>query len=356
MAKIFSIKINKKDCLDSITIIIPCYNEEKVIRAKIENLLHLEYPRDKLQILIASESVDQTNQIAKEYKNAGVEIYQTNKRLGKSALIFNAIPLSRGEILVFSDANAMLDILALKKIMRNFSDHKVGAVVGLLRINNSASSHISKSEDLYKKYETLLRSSNSTFGKVLNSDGAIFAIRKSLYHPITPEKGDDFELIIRVLLSNHYSVFEPEAIAFENASTTATQETARKIRMVSWLIKSAGSLLKEMIFGLRIDLAYQLISHKFFRWLTPFFLISLFISNALIFNISTFFKVLFLLQTVFYLYGLSGLIISKFLKSKIPTIFGFGHYFIIYNYAFFIGVLKGLFPFGKYYAWETKRA
>lgn len=354
-SKIFKVNFHKKEIFPLITIIIPCYNEENIIEEKIKNLLLLDYPKDKLQILIASESTDRTNQIVNNYKNMGVEIYQTNQRFGKSALIFNAFSLARGEIILFSDANAMLDILALKKISRNFFEPKVGAVVGLLCISNSASSYISKAEYLYKKYETLLRISNSALGSVLNSDGAIFAIRKNLYHPITPEKGDDFELIIRILLAKHYCVFEPQAIAYEAASTTAKQETTRKIRMVSWLIKSAFSLLKEMFFKLRFDLIYQLISHKFLRWLTPFFLLSLFISNALIFKINIFFKIFLILQIIFYIYGLIGLILSQILKIKIPAILGFGHYFIMYNYAFLIGVLKGMLPFARYHTWETER-
>jgi cellulose synthase/poly-beta-1,6-N-acetylglucosamine synthase-like glycosyltransferase len=355
VSKIFKIKFSQGTVLPSITAIIPCYNEEKIIEEKIKNLLQLDYPKDKLQIIIASESTDRTNQIVSKYQEAGLELYQTKKRFGKSALIFNAFHLAKGEIILFSDANAMLDSLALKKIARNFYDSKVGAVVGLLCINNSSHSHISKAEDLYKKYETILRTSNSALGHVLNSDGAIFAIRRNLYHPITPEKGDDFELIIRILISKHYSVFEPQALAFEAASVTARQETNRKIRMVSWLIKSAASLLKEMLFKWRLDLVYQLISHKFLRWLTPFFLLSLFISNALILNINGFFKIFFILQSGFYLYGLLGLILSQVLKIKIPAILGFGHYFIMYNYAFLIGVLKGMLPLGRYHAWKTDR-
>jgi len=355
VSRIFAVKTIKESFFPFITIIIPCYNEESVIREKLENVLGLDYPKQKLQVLVISESKDKTNEIVLGYKSSGVEIFSTTERIGKSALIFQAMPLARGEILVFSDANAMLKQDALKMLARNFADPKVGAVTGLLSINNLDQSHISRGEGIYKRYETLLRESNSRVGRVLNSDGAIFAIRKALYNPITPERGDDFELIIRVLISKHYSVFDPQAIAFEKASITSKQEISRKIRMVSWLIKSAALLLKELFLSLRIGLALQLISHKFLRWLTPYFLILLFLTNIMILDSGLFFRISFFLQLTFYSLGITGIIILTLSKRKIPMLFGFAHYIITYNYAFLIGVIKGIFPAKKYHIWEKSR-
>ena len=355
LSRLFTVKTIKNEFLPLITLIIPCYNEESVIREKIENVLKLDYPKDKLQILIASESNDKTNDIALSYKPRGVEIFSTQERIGKSVLISQAIPLARGEILVFSDANAILKQNALMMLSRNFADLKVGAVTGLLCINNSRQSHISRGEAIYKKYETLLRESNSRMGRVLNSDGALFAIRKSLYNPITPERGDDFELITRVLINKHYTIFEPEAVAFEEASITSSQEISRKIRMVSWLSQSAALLLKETFFSLRIDLAFQLISHKFMRWLTPFFLIALFIANAMAIDSNPFFKIIFLIQLSFYSFGILAMIMLKLTQKKLPLLLGLAHYFIIYNYAFMVGLIKAVFPSRKYHIWEKSR-
>jgi len=355
LSKLFIVKTIRDKFLPLITLIIPCYNEELVIREKLENVLKLDYPKDKLQILIASESNDATNDIALSYKPRGVEVFSTLERIGKSVLISKVIPLARGEILVFSDANAILKQNALMMLTRNFADPKVGAVTGLLCINNSRQSHISRGEDIYKKYETLLRESNSRMGRVLNSDGALFAIRKNLYNPIAPERGDDFELITRILINKHYTVFEPEAIAFEEASITSSQEITRKIRMVSWLSQSAALLLKEMLSSLRIDLAFQLISHKFMRWLTPFFLIALFITSAMAVDNNLFFKLIFFLQLSFYSFGILAMIMLKFTKRKLPLPLGLAHYFIIYNYAFTVGLVKAIFPSRKYHIWEKSR-
>lgn len=340
----------------NLSLVVPCYNEEKIIKAKIENMLALEYPKDKLQIMITSESNDLTNSIATSYKEKGVELYINKLRIGKPALLFNTVPYARGEILVFSDANAMFKPDALLEIAGNFSDQSIGAVIGALRISNVARSPISRGEYLYKQYEAIIRKANSRLGRILNADGSIFAIRKSLYSPISEERGDDFELIMRILLNGYRCIFEPKAISYEEASITAKAEILRKIRIVSWFLKSALILLKEMLYKLRIDLIFQLISHKILRWFMPYFLMALLCANCLLIGQSLFFKLSLLSQGLIYFGGLIGMYIVEVQKKKPPALLGALYYFIIYNYAFLIGTLKGMFSPQKSSSWEKVRS
>ncbi len=345
----------KKEFYPNVSIIVACYNEEGVIREKIENLLSLDYPRDKLQIIIASESTDKTDIIISEYINRGVELYKYSGRNGKTRLIYNTVTYAKGEILIFTDANIMIKNDAIKIIAGLFCDPKVGAATGLLTIINPIESPISLGESIYKKYESALRQSNSRFGRVLNSDGALFALRKELYRPLSHDRGDDFELVVRVLINNHQSLFEPKAIAYENASLTARPEIKRKIRMVSWFTKSTLLLIKEMFLKLRFDLAIQIISHKLMRWFTPYFFILLFISNAFLIENNGAWRLIFLIQAGIYIVGIIG-IYQISIKKKKPHIFvGAVYYFLMYNYAFLIGTIKGIFPASTSAFWEKTR-
>jgi len=356
LSKLFGKKVRKKDIFPSLSIIVPCYNEETVIRKKLENLTSLEYPEDKLQIIIASESNDKTNNIVSEFKAKGVELYTYEERQGKSLMLYKTVPKSRGEIVVFSDANAIYKKDALKKLASNFHDERIGAVSGILIIDNPKRSNISNGEYIYKKYETLLRGSNSLLGCVLNSDGSIFAIRKKLYNPISPERGDDFELVIRILINGYRSVLESEAISYEHASVTAKAETDRKIRIVSWFLKSSIILMKEMFLKFRFGLIFQIISHKLLRWFSPYFFIAIFISNFILLRENPFYLSAFIFQISILLNGMLGYYISKTKKKKTPLILGISHYFIMFNYGFIIGTIKGLIPSKTSSYWEKVRA
>lgn len=330
----------RKEFRPSITVIIPCHNEENVIKAKIENTLSLEYPRELIQIIVASESTDSTDDIVRQYVPR-VELKSFSARRGKTTLMHAVVPEARGEILVFTDANVMLDSKSLAFIADRYADPSVGAVAGSLCVTNPDTSPISKGERLYKRYESSLRSSTSAYGRVLSVDGALFSVRRHLYAPISPERGDDFELVIRVLLAGKQSVFEPRALAYEDASVDARPEIARKIRMVSWFLGSALILAREMIRKKRVDLLLQLVSHKLLRWWTPFFFIGIFAVNGMLAGRNSFYAVIFILQMFWYAAGCAG--------------WGLARYFLVYNYGFLAGTVKGLVSKQHSPVWEKTR-
>jgi len=334
-------KVSKGEITPTASLLILAYNEEKIIRKKIENSLDLDYPRDKLEVVVASESTDATNEIVREYAEQEITLYSFKGREGKQATIYRVTPLLKGEIVIFSDANALYQRDAITKLVRNFNDPRVGCVSGELKYVNSQEVSIGKTEGLYWKYEVFTKKLESRIGSVLGANGSIYAIRKKLYTPISKHRGDDFEIPIKIAQKGYKVVFEPEAISFEKVSTRTREEFKRKVRIIAWVWKSALILLKDSVKSFDGLLIFQLISHKLLRWLVPMFLALLFISNVFLAS-SFFYGTLLLVQLGFYLLGFLGYIEDK-RGRKLNKIIGVVYYFCMVNLAAFLGFHKFVF-------------
>ncbi|MBF0343287.1 MAG: glycosyltransferase family 2 protein [Nitrospirae bacterium] len=335
-----------------VSIIISAYNEENVIREKIENCLDLDYPKDKLEIIVASESIDRTNEIVGEYKQKGVVIYAYEKREGKRATLFKTVPLAKNNIIVFSDANSMYKKDAIRKLVRAFSDKRIGCVSGRLVYTNPSNSSIGKGESTYWEYDFVLKMLTSKFLSLAGGvNGSIFAIRKELYDPIDKYRGDDFEISSRVEINGYGVVLEPEAISYEESSEHVRQEFSRKVRLATWNLKSSLLLLKEALEKRRFITALILFSHRFLRYTTPVWLISLLICNAFLLR-SPFVYFLFL-QILFYLMALAGMIMDRS-NRKYSIIFLLPFYFIMVNYAALIAIVKNILGHSEM-VWEKVR-
>jgi cellulose synthase/poly-beta-1,6-N-acetylglucosamine synthase-like glycosyltransferase len=343
IGKIFKQPIDKQEIFPTVTMLVPAYNEQQVIKQKIENSLALAYPKDKLEIVIASESNDQTNQLVREFQDKGIILYAFEQRRGKSRMLHDVFFKTKGEIVVFSDANAMYHPDAINKLVRNFHDPKIGGVLGKLIIANPDDSSTSEGESVFKKYESLLRKANTAVHSIIGADGTMLAIRRDLYKPIDPDRGDDFELALRVRIQGYGMVFEPEAVSYEKASIDFRDEIKRKIRIVSWFWKSALILLREMVHPFRGFLIFQVVSNKILRWLSPVFLILLFISSFNTAGINNPHALFFQLQVFFYAIAMLGGIFPGKSKNKFQKILRMPFFFIVFNYAFLIGSIKGLF-------------
>ena len=354
LGKIFRKPLKKEGILPNVSLVIPAFNEEKVIKDKLENSLGLDYPKEKLEIVVVSESDDQTNSIVSQYIEKGIILYTYRTRQGKSKMLYDTVPKTKGEIIVFSDANAIYEKDALKRLVSNFYDRHIGGVLGRLVIANPHDSSISGGESIYKKYEGLLRKYNSYLHSILGADGSMFGIRRELYSPISPTRGDDFELAVRILIKGFGLVFEPEAISYEKASISYHDEIRRKIRMVSWFLKSSFFLLKEMFRPFRGFLIFQLISNKILRWFSPYFVILLFFSNLVLYKTHPFYSIFFSIQILFYTIAvISGIYLKKG-ERRLHRLLGMAFYFLTFNYAFLLGTLKGLF-FRQKSLWEKVR-
>lgn len=345
-------KIKKEEITPPVSLLTPVYNEEKIIRKKIENSLSLNYPKDKLEIIVASESDDRTNEIVKKYKDRGVKLFAYPDRKGKPYTIYRTLPECQGEIIVFTDANGMFQKDALKKLVRNFADPKIGCVSGELRYINPQKSAIGESEGIYWRYEVFIKNLESKIHSLLGANGSIYAMRKKLYRPLSKYRGDDFDLPIRVLQQGYGVVLEPEAISEEEVYAEAIKEFKRKVVIVGWHFRGALVLLEKSLKKNQHPLVFQLISHKILRWLVGFFLVLLFFSNVFLLEKPLYF-LFFAGQVGFYSLAIWGYLHKKEKKKTNPLV-NLIYYFCLVNLAALIGVVKGIFNLQKP-TWEKMR-
>ncbi|MBF0472832.1 MAG: glycosyltransferase family 2 protein [Nitrospirae bacterium] len=350
LALIFSKKPEQGDELPIVSLVISAYNEERVIEAKIKNSLELDYPR--LEIIIASESNDSTNEIVKGYE--GIRLFAFEGREGKAATLYRVIPQCSGEIIIFSDANGMYEKEAIRKLVRNFKDKGVGCVSGRMKYINPNQTSIGKGESIYWNYEFIIKKLSSRLQHLLGANGCIFALRKEAWLPLSKYRGDDFELPINAGINGYKVILEPEAIAYEEVTENFRDEYKRKVRIMSWNFISALMLLREAVIKGRVFIGFQLISHKILRWLTPFFLIALLINNIMIIKEGqTIYFVTLILQLGLYLSAIIGLLIDKFTSKRLPKILLIPYYYCMTNYASMIAIIRSIFREDR--IWEKNR-
>ena len=344
---------NKENRPPQVTLVITAHNEGKIIRQKIENSLSLDYPKDKLEIIVASDgSTDDTDEVVAEYENRGVILERLATRRGKTAAQNDAVAKSGGEVIVFSDANAMYARDAVKKLVRNFDDKTVGCVCGELKYTNSWESMAGKGENLYWKYEKFLKRKESQISSLLGVTGSIYAVRRSLYVPLEDHSISDFVEPLEIVRNGYRVIYEPEAISFEKASVDMKTEFKRKIRIVARSIRGLfgeKELLNIFKYGI---FSIQLISHKLLRWTVPLLLICLFVTNLLLWDSGNMCKILLIFQALLYLGALVGCVF-ELAGSKIK-LFYIPYYFSMVNLAALIGWFKYLTG-KKEVIWETMR-
>jgi cellulose synthase/poly-beta-1,6-N-acetylglucosamine synthase-like glycosyltransferase len=326
--------------MPSVTLVISAYNEEAVIREKLENALALNYPRDRLEIMVISDgSADATDAIAAEYADRGIVLHRQQPRRGKSAGLTQFVPLARGEIVIFSDANSMYDAHAVQRLVRNFEDPQVGFVVGHQRYIEEQSP-ASASESLYWRYETSLKIQESRIGSVVCGDGAIYAIRASLFEPLREDDINDFTIPLKIVARGYRGVFDSEAVCYEKTAADFGGEFRRKVRIVNRSFR-AVLRVRQALNPFRVGIfAFQLAIHKLLRWFVPFFLAALLAANiGLAWLDWPFYQATLALQIAFYLTALMRLIPGP--RDLKPVYIAY--YFCIVNAAAAVGVLGTLF-------------
>jgi cellulose synthase/poly-beta-1,6-N-acetylglucosamine synthase-like glycosyltransferase len=259
LARIAPRRVRKAEIEPTIAVIIAAYNEEPVIARRIENLLALDYPADKLQIVVSSDaSSDRTEEIAARYP--GVNVIR-NERGGKVAAQDRAVRETESEIVAFSDANATWSDDALRKLVRAFADDDVAYVCGQLKILAADGSN---KEGVYWRYEMAQRAAESTLGSVTGGNGSIYAVRRSDYVEVDSRFGHDLSLPYLMVQHGRRAVYEPEAHAWEKPTASNETEYRRKVRMFEhcWLIVLRGKMFRRLgpVYGLAI------VSHRLLRY------------------------------------------------------------------------------------------
>ena len=211
----------------SVSLLIAAYNEQNTIKAKLENVLALDYPSEKLQIIVAADgSSDDTLKIVKAYSNQGVELSYEPKRRGKMSAINRAIPLAKHDIVVFSDANNTYLPETLLELVKPFTDSRVGAVSGSKNLVDSGDA-LNQADSLYWRYESFIKMQETRLGSCTGVSGEILAIRTNLFQaPPDWIINDDFFIAMSILRQGYTVVYAPEARSFEYSSLTEKDEAA----------------------------------------------------------------------------------------------------------------------------------
>ena len=330
------------DACPNVTLVISAYNEQDVIAEKIENAFSLDYPGDKLDIMVISDaSDDRTDEIVnsfidnKAYDGDRLRLCRQESRQGKSAGLTRFCPGANGEILVFTDANSIFQPDAIEKLVRHFSDTRIGYVVGCQRYQDTKGAPSAESEKAYWDFELTQKRLESRVSSVVGADGAIYALRKSLFQPLAPEDINDFVLPLRLVADGHRGRFEPEAVCYESAAPDFQGEFRRKYRIVN---RSMHAVVKvpQSLNPLRVGIfAWQLFAHKVLRWLGPIFLITMLITSIyLTAQGSRLYCVLSAVQIVAYLIAAAYLVVPL---RRMRVVY-LAYYFVLVNVASLYGL------------------
>jgi cellulose synthase/poly-beta-1,6-N-acetylglucosamine synthase-like glycosyltransferase len=256
-----------------LTVIIPAYNEEDSIEAKIRNVLAAEYPRELLDIVVVSDaSTDRTNEIARSFQAQGVRLIVQETRRGKTAGLNRAIEVARGEIVIFTDANALYPVDTIATLARYFARPRVGLVTGYTRYVLSANGEITRATNMYTSLERMLKAGEGRWGGCVGADGAIFAMRRSLYRPLRHDDINDFVIPLGVIDQGYQCVFAADAFCSEAPGKSLESEFRRQARITNRTLRALWRrrrLLNPVRFGL---FSFFLFSHKVVRFLVPLLL------------------------------------------------------------------------------------
>jgi poly-beta-1,6-N-acetyl-D-glucosamine synthase len=325
----------------SVSLIIPAYNEAACIAAKLENSLALDYPRALLEILvISSGSDDETEAIAQGYAPAGVRTIVQPLRAGKEAAMQEAARHARGEILVFTDANAMLNRDAMRQMVRWFADPEVGCVAGEKRVSAGPGESSGAGEGAYWRYESMLKRLDSTVGSTMGAAGELCAVRAEL---MTAREHnniiEDFVLSMRVVEAGYRIVHEPGAVATEEATARFEDVFERRARIAAGGFQSIWRL-RSLLHPRRGVVWWQYVSHRVLRWaLVPFLLPLLLIVNWSLISARPVYRPMLLAQVIFYGAAVTGWWLRRSPLGRLRIV-AFPFFFSAANAAVLVGCLR----------------
>ncbi|HWK04079.1 MAG TPA: glycosyltransferase family 2 protein [Puia sp.] len=328
--------------LPPVTLIIAAYNEESFIEEKIQNTLSLDYPSDKLDIIFITDgSTDNTPLIAGRYKQ--IRVLHQPERKGKIAAMHRAMGTVKTPIVIFCDANTLLNKECISMIVRHYNDPKVGGVAGEKKILSTAGGKITGAgEGLYWKYESMLKKLDADFYTVVGAAGELFSIRTSLYEPVDDNVLlDDFIISLKICRKGYRIEYEPGAYASENPTTSMMEEKKRKIRISAGAFQSMV-MLKDLLNIFKYPLlSFQYLSHRVLRWtLCPVFLPIIFILNIVLAvrENAPLYRVILAGQIIFYMAAIIGWILSE-KKIKVKLLY-IPYYFFFQNVSLYLGFIR----------------
>lgn len=320
--------VTDSDELPTVSILISAYNEEAVIERKIQNILEIDYPKDKLEVLIGDDgSADRTAEIVARYADQGITLVKAPKNAGKAAMLNRLNGIAKNDILVLCDANTMFFPNVVRKLVQPFQDKKIGCACGHLILSDKSGSVLGRGESSYWDLESEIKKFEGVLDRLIGGNGALYAIRRELYTELPVKKSvmDDFFIATKVLQKGYFCTFVNSAIGTEQTSKESSGEFRRKVRIGRANFNFLHSYLP-LLNPFRPLTAYLFFSHKILRWFSPHILILLYVANALLLTSGLIYQISF---------GAITLALLVALFKIVPS----GYYFLSMNYA----MLKGFF-------------
>ena len=334
------------------SLIIAAHNEEAVLRTKLENALAMDYPAERLDIIVVSDaSTDDTDRIAAEFAARGVRLHRQEVRGGKTEAQNAGVRLARGQFVAFSDANSMYAPSALKRLLAPFADERIGCVCGELQYANPDDQGAGKGEGLYWRYEQFLKRRESLLSSALGANGAIYALRRELFVELRGDIISDFVAPLHAWRRGFRIAYEPTAVATEYSSVRFGDEFRRRRRIVSRSLYGLWTEAGVLNPFAHFFFAFQMFSHKLLRWLVPVWLLVVLAVNIPLAE-SEYYGLLLALQVAFYGLAALGLLLPERL----------GRYWLFYVPTYFtatnLGTLLGLLSFlmgRRHRVWQPTR-
>ena len=338
-----SAPFSEADFLPKVSLLISAYNEEAVIEKKIQNCLELDYPPELLQILIGNDgSQDRTAEIIRKYASR-VTLVDAEKNQGKAAMLNQLAKNATGEVLLFCDANTLFFPNVVRKIAQPFQETRMGCVCGHLILSDQSGSALGEGESAYWDLESEIKKFEGLAGVVIGGNGAIYAIRSSLFTPLPTNRSvmDDFFVTVKVLQKGYQSTFISSAIGTEQTSKAGMGEFKRKIRIGRANFNYLQAYLP-LLNPLHPLVAYFFLSHKLLRWVSPHLAILLVVSNLFLLPHHPFFQLTFVGIILLFILGGLGAFVRG--NGKISSVLHSTYYFLTMNYALLRGSMQALLP------------
>lgn len=291
----------------TVTIVIAAHNEAAVIGATLEQLLRVDYPPDKRELIVVSDgSNDGTDEIVQRFQARGVRLIRQEPRGGKTSALNSGVAAAGGEVIVFADANSLWHVDALRRVLAPLADPNVGYVTGRMVYTVTEGSAAATGSSAFMRYESFVRENESRIGSIVGVDGGLDAVRRELYRPMRPDQLPDFVLPLDVQRQGRRVVFAADALLAEPASSGRRDEYRMRVRVALrafWALWESRDLLdprREPLF------AWQLLSHKWLRYLAFIFLIGSLVTSTWLAPFSSLYRAIALAHLLLLFGGLVG--------------------------------------------------
>ena len=322
------------DALPPVSLIIAAYNEQAYLPDKLANLRTFDYPRDRLEIIFVSDgSTDGTNAILQAVEDAHIRAVFLPQRGGKAMALNHAVEQAKHQTLIFSDAGTLFETDTIRKLVRHFSDPRVGVVCGALEFQASTESR--QTEGVYWTYECMLRLMEARLGATLTASGAIYAVRRECFVPLPPGTlVEDLLVPMNARGTGHRVLYDPEAVGVDFAAPSVAGEFTRRVRIATGSFQALPRLATIRLGAMT---TFALFSHKVLRWVLPLLLIGLFATSAMLAGRPVYRAVL-IAHVLFYVWAGLGWLFRDRLQGVRYALLGY--YLVAIHLAYLVGLVR----------------